>query len=89
MKVYLPEYNLPRGFWKSELREKFGPKIEVDSNIDAKYGPLLMEIMETYLKLENMFGNLSKCNATRYAANGAVVVLVERGLFDVWKDILT
>jgi FGFR1 oncogene partner len=71
LKVYLPECNLPRGFWKSELREKFGLKIEADSNKDAENGPLLMEILETYLKLENTSGNLSKGNARRSAAEGA------------------
>eukprot|EP01018_Ginkgo_biloba_P018378 Gb_04802 [translate_table: standard] len=73
LKVYLPECNLARGFWKSELREKFGAKFEADSSKDGESGPLLMEVLETYLKLEqqNSSGNPSKGNTRRTAAESA------------------
>ncbi|XP_031486784.1 protein TONNEAU 1a-like isoform X2 [Nymphaea colorata] len=48
LKVYLPECNLPKDFWKAELRDKFG-------NIDSKggeSGPLLLDVLEGFLKHE-------------------------------------
>ncbi|XP_057862556.1 protein TONNEAU 1a isoform X2 [Cryptomeria japonica] len=73
LKVYLPECNLPKGFWKSELREKFGSKVDADSNNDGDNGPLLLEVLETYLNREqqNDSGNFPMSNARRSATEGA------------------
>ena len=39
----------PRGFWKSELKEKLGQKSD---SVQGNDGPLLVEILESYLKLQ-------------------------------------
>ena len=46
MKSFLSQ---PRGFWKSELKEKFGQT--TDSGV-GKDMPLLVDIVESYLKQE-------------------------------------
>ncbi|KAH9325996.1 hypothetical protein KI387_006174, partial [Taxus chinensis] len=73
LKVYLPECNLPKGFWKSELKEKFGAKFDAESSREGENLPMLMEILESYLKHEqqNSYGNIPKGNARRSATEGA------------------
>ncbi|CAN6471048.1 unnamed protein product [Victoria cruziana] len=48
LKVYLPECNLPKDFWKAELRDKFG---NIDSR-SGESGPLLLDVLEGFLKHE-------------------------------------
>ncbi|GFP89499.1 protein tonneau 1b, partial [Phtheirospermum japonicum] len=54
LKVYLPECNLPKESWKSELKE-FSNKNEYDLNWNGDSGPLLLDILEGFLKYENLF----------------------------------
>ncbi|URE43247.1 Tonneau 1b [Musa troglodytarum] len=42
LKVYLPECNLPKDFWKEELKD-FSNKNQYDSNKNGDSGPLLLE----------------------------------------------
>lgn len=53
LKVYLPECNLPKDFWKAELRE-FSGKNGNDLNRNGESGPLLLDVLEGYLKYENL-----------------------------------
>ncbi|URD90330.1 Tonneau 1b [Musa troglodytarum] len=50
LKVYLPECNLPKDFWKEELKD-FSNKNQYDSNKNGDSGPLLLEVLEGYLKI--------------------------------------
>ncbi|KAG6509804.1 hypothetical protein ZIOFF_027811 [Zingiber officinale] len=45
LKVYLPECNLPKDFWKEELSD-FNTRI----NKNGESGPLLLDVLEGYLK---------------------------------------
>lgn len=70
LKVYLPECNLPRGFWKSELKEKLGQKADAEAGKDGEGSPLLLDILETYLKLEqnsasSLTGSFTKLSLRR------------------------
>ncbi|CAL9098397.1 unnamed protein product [Musa textilis] len=56
LKVYLPECNLPKDFWKEELKD-FSNKNQYDSNKNGDSGPLLLEVLEGYLKYENLTQN--------------------------------
>ncbi|KAG6486647.1 hypothetical protein ZIOFF_055226 [Zingiber officinale] len=51
LKVYLPECNLPRDFWKEELKDFSS------SNKNGESGPLLLDVLEGYLKYENLMQN--------------------------------
>ncbi|KAL6545299.1 Protein TONNEAU 1a [Orobanche gracilis] len=53
LKVYLPECNLPKESWKSELKE-FSSKNGYDLNRNGESGPLLLDVLEGFLKYENL-----------------------------------
>jgi len=53
LKVYLPECNLPKDFWKAELRD-FNSKNGSDSERSPESGPMLLDVLEGYLKFENL-----------------------------------
>ncbi|GER42539.1 FGFR1 oncogene partner [Striga asiatica] len=53
LKVYLPECNLPKDSWKSELKE-FSSKNGYDLNRNGDSGPLLLDVLEGFLKYENL-----------------------------------
>ncbi|XP_057799102.1 protein TONNEAU 1a-like [Salvia miltiorrhiza] len=53
LKVYLPECNLPKDSWKSELRD-FSSKNGYDLNRNGDSGPLLLDVLEGFLKYENL-----------------------------------
>ncbi|XP_010260144.1 PREDICTED: protein TONNEAU 1a-like isoform X2 [Nelumbo nucifera] len=59
LKVFLPECNLQKDFWKAELKD-FSSKNEYDLNRNGESGPLLLDVLEGYLKFEN----LSQARAT-------------------------
>ncbi|XP_042444729.1 protein TONNEAU 1a-like [Zingiber officinale] len=52
LKVYLPECNLPKDFWKDELKD-----FSTRTNRDGESGPLLLDVLEGYLKYENLIQN--------------------------------
>ncbi|KAI3426676.1 LisH domain-containing protein [Psidium guajava] len=51
LKVYLPECNLQKDFWKAELKE-FSSKNGYDINRNGDSGPLLLDVLEGFLKYE-------------------------------------
>ncbi|KAI4991461.1 protein TONNEAU 1b-like [Hordeum vulgare subsp. vulgare] len=53
MKVYLPECNLPKDFWKNELKD-FSNKNGAEGSRSAESGPMLLDVLEGYLKYENL-----------------------------------
>ncbi|XP_075494945.1 protein TONNEAU 1a-like isoform X1 [Primulina tabacum] len=53
LKVYIPESNLPKDSWKSELKE-FSIKNGYDLNRNGDSGPLLLDVLEGFLKFENL-----------------------------------
>ncbi|KAH6832709.1 tonneau family protein [Perilla frutescens var. hirtella] len=53
IKVYLPESNLPKDSWKSELKD-FSNKNGYDLNRNGDSGPLLLDVLEGFLKFENL-----------------------------------
>ncbi|GMH13334.1 hypothetical protein Nepgr_015175 [Nepenthes gracilis] len=53
LKVYLPECNLSKDFWKTELKE-FSSKIGYDFNKNGESGPQLLDVLEGFLKFENL-----------------------------------
>lgn len=53
LKVYLPECNLSKDSWKSELKE-FSSKNGYDLNRNGDSGPLLLDVLEGFLKYENL-----------------------------------
>ncbi|XP_062201918.1 protein TONNEAU 1a-like [Phragmites australis] len=53
MKVYLPECNLPKDFWKNELKD-FSNKGGAEGSRSAESGPMLLDVLEGYLKYENL-----------------------------------
>ncbi|CAA7392811.1 unnamed protein product [Spirodela intermedia] len=53
LKVYLPECNLQRDVWKAELQE-FRVKNGTDLSRNGDSGPLLLDVLEGYLKYENL-----------------------------------
>ncbi|KAK9189900.1 hypothetical protein WN943_018499 [Citrus x changshan-huyou] len=52
MKVYLPECNLQKDAWKAELKE-FSSKNGYDLNKNGDSAPLLLDVLEGFLKFEN------------------------------------
>ncbi|MCD7450027.1 Protein TONNEAU 1a [Datura stramonium] len=52
LKVYLPECNLPKDSWKSDLKE-FSSKNGYDLNRNGDSAPLLLDVLEGFLKYEN------------------------------------
>ncbi|XP_042471269.1 protein TONNEAU 1a-like [Zingiber officinale] len=52
LKVYLPECNLPKDFWQHELKE-----FNTRTNKNGESGPLLLDVLEGYLKYENLTQN--------------------------------
>ncbi|KAL5711158.1 Protein TONNEAU 1a [Ranunculus cassubicifolius] len=53
LKVYLPECNLQKDSWKAELRD-FSSKNGYDLNRNGESGPLLLDVLEGFLKFENL-----------------------------------
>ncbi|CAI9091031.1 OLC1v1025948C1 [Oldenlandia corymbosa var. corymbosa] len=53
LKVYLPECNLAKDSWKAELKE-FSNKNGYDLNRNENSGPLLLDVLEGFLKYENL-----------------------------------
>ncbi|XP_010556649.1 PREDICTED: protein TONNEAU 1a-like [Tarenaya hassleriana] len=53
LKVYLPECNLQKDSWKGELRE-FSSKNGYELNRNGDSGPLLLDVLEGFLKFENL-----------------------------------
>ncbi|XP_010693097.2 protein TONNEAU 1a [Beta vulgaris subsp. vulgaris] len=53
LKVYLPECNLPKDFWKAELKE-FSSKNGYDLSRNGESGPVLLDVLEGFLKFENL-----------------------------------
>ncbi|XAR56103.1 hypothetical protein NMG60_11036431 [Bertholletia excelsa] len=53
LKVYLPECNLLKDSWKAELKE-FSSKNGYDINRNGDSGPLLLDVLEGFLKYENL-----------------------------------
>ncbi|KAL7148654.1 hypothetical protein ABFS83_06G193400 [Erythranthe nasuta] len=53
LKVYLPECNLPKESWKTELKD-FSSKNGYDLNRNGDSGPLLLDVLEGFLKYENL-----------------------------------
>uniref|UniRef100_A0A1J3FKY8 Protein TONNEAU 1b n=1 Tax=Noccaea caerulescens TaxID=107243 RepID=A0A1J3FKY8_NOCCA len=51
LKVYQPECNLPKDSWKSELRD-FSSKNGYELNRNGDSGPLLLDVLEGFLKFE-------------------------------------
>ncbi|KAJ6804764.1 protein TONNEAU 1a-like [Iris pallida] len=51
LKVYLPECNLQKDSWKAELRD-FSNKNGYDMNRNSESGPMLLNVLEGYLKYE-------------------------------------
>uniref|UniRef100_A0A0E0J5R1 LisH domain-containing protein n=1 Tax=Oryza nivara TaxID=4536 RepID=A0A0E0J5R1_ORYNI len=66
MKVYLPECNLPKDFWKNELKD-FSNKSGAEGNRSAESGPMLLDVLEGYLKYENL-------SQTRMAGTGRRII---------------
>lgn len=52
LKVYLPECNMQKDAWKSELKD-FSNKNGYDINRNGDSGPLLLDVLEGFLKFEN------------------------------------
>ncbi|XP_023740210.1 protein TONNEAU 1a [Lactuca sativa] len=52
LKVYLPECNLQKDAWKTELRD-FSNKNGYDINRNGDSGPLLLDVLEGFLKFKN------------------------------------
>uniref|UniRef100_A0A5B6Z1X3 Uncharacterized protein n=1 Tax=Davidia involucrata TaxID=16924 RepID=A0A5B6Z1X3_DAVIN len=53
LKVYLPECNLQKDSWKSELKE-FSSKNGYDLDRNGESCPLLLDVLEGFLKYENL-----------------------------------
>ncbi|XP_010554559.1 PREDICTED: protein TONNEAU 1a-like [Tarenaya hassleriana] len=53
LKVYQPECNLQKDFWKAELKE-FSSKNGYELNRNGDSGPLLLDVLEGFLKFENL-----------------------------------
>lgn len=53
LKVYLPECNMQKDSWKSELKD-FSSKNGYDLNRNGDSGPLLLDVLEGFLKYENL-----------------------------------
>ncbi|KAK4756079.1 hypothetical protein SAY87_009836 [Trapa incisa] len=53
LKVYQPECNLQKDSWKSELKE-FSSKNGYDLNRNGDNAPLLLDVLEGFLKYENL-----------------------------------
>ncbi|CAN0825264.1 Protein TONNEAU 1b [Linum grandiflorum] len=53
LKVYQPECNLQKDSWKTELNE-FSIKNGYDLNRNGDSGPLLLDVLEGFLKYENL-----------------------------------
>ncbi|KAL5203588.1 hypothetical protein ABZP36_008459 [Zizania latifolia] len=53
MKVYSPECNLPKDFWKNELKD-FSNNSGAEGSRSAESGPMLLDVLEGYLKYENL-----------------------------------
>ncbi|CAM8952259.1 unnamed protein product [Rhodiola kirilowii] len=53
LKVFQPECNLQKESWKSELKD-FSSKNGYDLNRTGDSGPLLLDVLEGFLKFENM-----------------------------------
>ncbi|XVF23728.1 hypothetical protein REPUB_Repub13aG0064800 [Reevesia pubescens] len=52
-KVYLPECNLQKDSWKAELKD-FSGKNGYDLNRNGDSAPLLLDVLEGFLKFENL-----------------------------------
>nr|ACU20401.1 unknown [Glycine max] len=65
LKVYLPECNLEKDFWKTELKE-FSTKNGYDLNRNRD-SPLLLDVLEGFLKLENL--SQARASGRRFATS--------------------
>jgi len=65
LKVYLPECNLEKDFWKTELKE-FSAKNGYDLNRNRD-SPLLLDVLEGFLKLENL--TQARASSRRYTTS--------------------
>ncbi|KAK4480314.1 hypothetical protein RD792_013383 [Penstemon davidsonii] len=63
LKVYLPECNLPKDSWKSELKE-CSSKNGYDFNRNGDSGPLLLDVLAGFLKYEESQGRGSNRRLT-------------------------
>ncbi|EPS74574.1 hypothetical protein M569_00183 [Genlisea aurea] len=76
LKVYLPECNLPKDSWKSELKE-FSSKNGYDLNRNGDSGPLLLDVLEGFLKYENLSQGRGSNNRRLAAADSDSLTNVE------------
>ncbi|KAF9598479.1 hypothetical protein IFM89_027913 [Coptis chinensis] len=53
LKVYLPECNMQKDSWKAELKD-FSSKNGYDLNRNGESGPLLLDVLEGFLKYEHL-----------------------------------
>ncbi|KAC9638038.1 hypothetical protein R6Q59_008855 [Mikania micrantha] len=73
LKVYLPECNLQKDAWKAELRD-FSNKNGYDINRNGDSGPLLLDVLEGFLKFENQSQGRSNLDSrTRRASSSSIV----------------
>ncbi|KAG6404664.1 hypothetical protein SASPL_136917 [Salvia splendens] len=72
LKVYLPESNMPKDSWKSELKD-FSSKNGYDLNRHGDSGPLLLDVLEGFLKFEHVSNRIKlvfKSMASRNLSQG-------------------
>ncbi|KAL8145751.1 hypothetical protein AgCh_003774 [Apium graveolens] len=63
LKVYLPECNMQKDSWKSELKD-FSNKNGYDLNRNGDSGPLLLDVLEGFLKYENLSQTMNTRRST-------------------------
>ncbi|KAG0465123.1 hypothetical protein HPP92_019287 [Vanilla planifolia] len=56
LKVYLPECNLEKDFWKAELRE-FTSKNDYDMHRNSENKPMLLDILEGFFEIRESVAN--------------------------------
>uniref|UniRef100_A0A0D9XN29 Uncharacterized protein n=1 Tax=Leersia perrieri TaxID=77586 RepID=A0A0D9XN29_9ORYZ len=75
MKVYLPECNLPKDFWKNELKD-FSNKSGAEGSRSAESGPMLLDVLEGYLKYEEHEAASVVLFSYRFASYGKANAIV-------------
>uniref|UniRef100_A0A0D9XN27 Uncharacterized protein n=1 Tax=Leersia perrieri TaxID=77586 RepID=A0A0D9XN27_9ORYZ len=75
MKVYLPECNLPKDFWKNELKD-FSNKSGAEGSRSAESGPMLLDVLEGYLKYEEHEAASVVLFSYRFASYGKVTFIM-------------
>ncbi|KAL8193046.1 hypothetical protein R6Q57_027141 [Mikania cordata] len=73
LKVYLPECNLQKDAWKAELRD-FSNKNGYDINRNGDSGPLLLDVLEGFLKFENQSQGRSNLDSRARRASSSSIV---------------